>query len=105
MMGHKINLDSVYFTPTREELFAEFVKAIPELTIDGATRKQAELEQKEKENTELQKEISNNKSLQIEVEKMKKKAELDRIDNDRKLERFEERFFEKLKSCEYSKKK
>jgi len=38
MMGHKRGLDAVYFTPTVEELFNEFKKAIPELTIDDSER-------------------------------------------------------------------
>lgn len=33
LMAHKNGLDGVYLKPTREQCFAEFVKAIPELTI------------------------------------------------------------------------
>ncbi|MCJ8306516.1 MAG: site-specific integrase [Nitrosopumilus sp.] len=54
LMGHKINLDSVYFTPTREELFDEFKKAIPELTVDNSTRKQFELDKVTKEKSDLE---------------------------------------------------
>ncbi|MDE2590866.1 MAG: site-specific integrase, partial [Patescibacteria group bacterium] len=34
LMAHKNGLDGVYLKPTREQCFAEFVKAIPELTIN-----------------------------------------------------------------------
>jgi len=53
LMAHKKGLDGVYLRPSRVEFFKEFVKAIPELTTDGTARKQAELEQKEKENAML----------------------------------------------------
>ncbi|HXT82742.1 MAG TPA: hypothetical protein VN704_00080, partial [Verrucomicrobiae bacterium] len=33
LMAHKNGLDGVYLKPTREQCFAEFVKAIPELEI------------------------------------------------------------------------
>lgn len=38
LMAHKNGLDGVYFKPTREECFREFLKAIPELTISEAER-------------------------------------------------------------------
>lgn len=38
LMAHKRGLDGRYLTPTREQCFAEFVKAIPELTIDESQR-------------------------------------------------------------------
>lgn len=38
LMAHKKGLDGVYFKPTREECFKEFLKAIPELTISEAER-------------------------------------------------------------------
>lgn len=40
LMAHKRGLDGTYLQPTREECFTEFVKAIPELTIDPAKRQQ-----------------------------------------------------------------
>jgi len=58
MMGHSIKsipMAEIYNLPTTEILFEEYKKAIPELTIDGEARKQAQLEQKEKEISELQK--------------------------------------------------
>lgn len=44
LMGHKRGLDGVYFTPTREQCFEEFKKAIPELTIDESLRLKSELD-------------------------------------------------------------
>jgi len=54
LMAHKRGLDGVYLQPTREECFREFLKAIPELTIDPIERKNQEIELKEKEISELQ---------------------------------------------------
>ena len=60
IMGHSVTipLDGAYL-PSNDprvikKCFEEFKKAIPELTIDGTARMQAELKQKEKENTDLQ---------------------------------------------------
>lgn len=44
LMGHKRGLDGVYFTPTKEQCFEEFKKAIPELTIDESLRLKSELD-------------------------------------------------------------
>ena len=55
-MAHKKGLDGVYLEPTMEECFAEFEKAIPELTVDGEARKQILLEQKEKTIDKMSKE-------------------------------------------------
>jgi len=54
LMAHKNGLDGVYFTPTREECFAEFEKAIPELTIDQTERQKAIIAKKNEEISELQ---------------------------------------------------
>ena len=54
ILGHKNGLDGVYLCPTREQCFAEFKKAILNLTIDSTERKNLELEQKDKKITELQ---------------------------------------------------
>ncbi len=54
LMAHKRGLDGVYLQPTREECFAEFVKAIPELTIDPIERNNQVLEAKDKKISQLQ---------------------------------------------------
>ena len=49
LMAHKNGLDGTYLQPTKEECFAEFVKAIPELTIDPTNRQQLALAEKQQE--------------------------------------------------------
>ena len=53
LMAHKNGLDGVYFTPTREECFAEFEKAICELTISSEARLKTENLKLEEEKSEL----------------------------------------------------
>ena len=55
LLGHKVNLDSVYFTPTREDLFNEFVKAVEDLTIDNSARLLARTQKLETEKSEFEK--------------------------------------------------
>ncbi len=58
LMAHKRGLDGTYLQPTREECFKEFVKAIPELTIDPTERQRLEIEKQKLETTENQKIIN-----------------------------------------------
>ena len=53
LMAHKRGLDGTYLTPTKDECFAEFRKAIPDLTIDKSEKLKVQLEQSEKEKTDL----------------------------------------------------
>jgi len=53
LMAHKRGLDGTYLQPTREECFAEFVKAIPELTISDEGRSQIKIEKLEQEKSEI----------------------------------------------------
>ena len=53
LMGHRNGLDGVYLTPTKDQLFEEFKKAIPELTIDNSERNRTEQKKIEKEKSEL----------------------------------------------------
>ena len=55
LMAHKRGLDGTYLQPTREECFKEFLKAIPQLTIDDSARKQFELDKIQKEKSQLEK--------------------------------------------------
>ena len=75
-MAHKRGLDGVYLQPTREECFAEFVKAIPDLTIDQAERQKAIIQIKNKKiDIEIvKKEISKIKSELYEKLGMKDEA-------------------------------
>jgi len=49
LLAHKNGLDGVYLTPTREECFTEFVKAIPQLTVSKAEKLSLKLEKLESE--------------------------------------------------------
>lgn len=77
MMGHSVTvqMDNVYLDPSVEQLFTEYKKAIPQLTIDETIRQQIKLEQKEKENSELQKQVDEIKSLKEDMESVKLRGE------------------------------
>lgn len=55
LMGHKNGLDGVYLDPTIEDCFAEFQKAIVDLTIDDSERLLIRNETLEAENSEVKK--------------------------------------------------
>ena len=60
MFGHStpsVPLDETYLDVSVEKLFVEFKKVIPELTVDGTARKQAELETERTAKDELQKKL------------------------------------------------
>lgn len=67
LMAHKKGLDGVYLQPTQEECYKEFIKAIPQLTIDSAERKQAELDVVTREKSELE---AKNEELEIALKKV-----------------------------------
>lgn len=52
LLAHKNGLDGVYLKPTREECFAEFVKAIPKLTVNKAEKMRIKLEELKSEKDE-----------------------------------------------------
>ena len=83
MMGHSITvqMDNVYLDPTIEQLFTEFKKAIPELTIDDSVRKQAELDQVKLENSKLDEVMEAMEQLKEEQKRMEKSAETERSEN------------------------
>lgn len=71
LMAHKNGLDGVYFTPTREECFMEFRKAIPGLTVDDSERlllRNKELEEKISTQTKLEEENKDLKERVVNVE-------------------------------------
>lgn len=47
LMAHKKGLDGTYLQPTRDECFAEFIKAIPDLTIDPTNKQKIEIANKQ----------------------------------------------------------
>lgn len=55
LIGHKVNLDGTYLTPTREDLFEEFRKAILDLTIDDSERLRMRNKKLEEDKSELEK--------------------------------------------------
>jgi len=55
LMAHKRGLDGTYLQPTMEECFAEFVKAIPELTIDPTERQKFDISNLKLQKSELAK--------------------------------------------------
>lgn len=56
ILGHKNGLDGVYFVPTRQQCFSEFLKAIPQLTVDPRERQKIEISDQGKRIDELEKE-------------------------------------------------
>jgi integrase/recombinase XerD len=54
LMAHKRGLDGVYLKPTREQCFAEFYKAVSELTIDSVEREKTRRLEAEKKIDELE---------------------------------------------------
>ena len=81
-MGHGglIKLDKNYFKEQVEELIDEYVLAVPLLTIDGKARKQAELEQERKKNSELQKKVNEIEQLKKQQSQMKEEHDRDKVD-------------------------
>ena len=68
MMGHKRGLDGTYLVITPEMAFNEFKNGIMDLTIDGTARKQAELDQANKDKSELQKKVDGIKDMKRQQE-------------------------------------
>jgi len=88
LMAHKRGLDGTYLQPTREECFAEFVKAIPDLTIDQAERQKAIIKIKNKKIDELESTKEENilqqdaiKRLEKAVDLLLKREQLEPIEN------------------------
>ena len=70
LMAHKKGLDGTYLQPTMEECYNEFVKAIPELTIDDSARKQFEIDDVNREKSELQKKVDQINQMQNDMKEM-----------------------------------
>lgn len=82
LMGHKVNLDSVYFSPTEVDLFEEFQKGIPDLTINDSERLKIRNKKLEKEKSELENEKwkvtnleQNMKHVNVILEEIQKRLE------------------------------
>ena len=72
MMGHKNGITGVYFTPTKDALFLEFKKAIPELCLDKSAQLEAEKEELEGKMNELDVKSKENQFLKDKIEFMEK---------------------------------
>ena len=72
LMGHKSELSERYFRPTKEELFSEFLKIIPELTIGTSEKLKLELESKSKRLSELELAEKQKNELAVKVEKLER---------------------------------
>lgn len=64
LMGHKNGLDGTYFVPSEEQCFAEFQKAIKDLTIDDSERDKLKI-------AKLELELSEKQRLEDEVQRQK----------------------------------
>jgi len=71
LMAHKRGLDGTYLTPTRDECFKEFVKAISELTINPKQRDRQLIEEQRVEINQL-------KKARMEIQQLKAKQNLDK---------------------------
>lgn len=78
LMGHKGKVSERYYRPTKEELFLEFKKVIPYLTVGTAAKLQLELEEKNKKLSELFIQEEQNKELNSKVQKLER-ALLDKV--------------------------
>jgi len=72
LMAHKRGLDGTYLQPTKEECFAEFIKAIPELTISPTERQRAVIENKNKEIVQLE---SKNEEIEMQKDEIERLAQ------------------------------
>ena len=73
MMGHSITipLDNVYFKPAIEQMFDEYQKAIPELTIDDKYWFELQLKEKDEKINELNKKDNEIDSLKNTILRLK----------------------------------
>ena len=69
LMGHKIALDGVYFTPTRDDLFEEFKKGMSDLTISDSERLKSR-------NKKLEDEKKNSKNQSAKINELESKLEI-----------------------------
>jgi hypothetical protein len=90
IMGHKNGLDGVYFVPTRQQCFREFVKGIHQLTIDPNERQKIELIEKSNTISELEQERENTHQMKQQMAQLEQKwkdkiTELEASDQRRKF--------------------
>ena len=76
LMAHKRGLDGVYLQPTKDQCFAEFLKAIPELTISKELKQKIEIAKQKTKISELQKQHNEIEDLKYEIKKIQLRNEL-----------------------------
>ena len=73
LMAHKRGLDGVYFKPTKEDCYNEFIKAIPQLTVNESERLKIKItsieEDKDKQIAEYERRLSNIEILLSHIKK------------------------------------
>ena len=72
MLGHSVSipLDNSYFDPTREQLFEEYLKALPELYVDEKYKLEAQLISSQQQIEEFESKDEKIKSLELKMEEM-----------------------------------
>jgi len=75
LMGHKNGLDGVYLTPTRDECYAEFKKAIPDLTISNEEAQKLEIKKLQQEKNSLRYKEAEVSSLKDELGRLSREVE------------------------------
>jgi len=71
-MDHKVGLEPNYTKPTKEQLFEEYKKAIPQLTIDDSERLKFKNKKLEEEKSELEEKASRIDDLERRMRVMEK---------------------------------
>ena len=88
LMQHAKGLDGAYLTPTREQCFTEFIKAISELTLSDKERQNNKIQTTEQKNQELESRIAAKDAL---IKKMAEEvmSQTQQVPEDQMKEMFE----------------
>jgi len=97
LMQHLKGLDGTYLTPTREQCFAEFVKAISQLTISNDERQRLELQKKDQEISDLQAEQELRADIQKQLDEEKEARLASEIEIKQTLAKLREEKLENFK--------
>jgi len=82
LLGHKAYLDKEYFDPTIENLFSEFKKVIPALTISEEQRLRIQNQKLEEENSEFG-------GMNSEINELKTELKTSQIQNEQKIDQLQ----------------
>jgi len=74
LMDHKVRYEGHYNKPTREELFEEFKKAIPELTISITSKQKAKIEKQKQKIDDLERKEDEIDDLKLGMKRLKAKV-------------------------------